>query len=574
MNVERGTRLGPYEILALLGAGGMGEVWKARDTRLDRLVAIKSIQSAFSDRFEREARSIAALNHPHICSLYDVGPDYLVLELVDGVPLRGPLPVAEVLVLADQILDALDAAHRLGVVHRDLKPENILVTRGGVKVLDFGLARVEHNPNAVARSRLSTEVVFRAPGRSLSGTLAYMSPEQLEGRDADARSDLFALGVLFYELIAGRRPFTGETEAALIASILREEPPPLGELRPAPPAGVAAVIEICLQKDPELRWQSAREVRHALKWIAAAHLSAPSARPLRIFRAVAVLATLAAVALGGWLSWPAAPGVVNRFEASIPDNVTSGDQMSVSPDGRRLVFTSGEQGLWMRDFSAHEWRPLAGTEGARTPFWSPDGRYLGFIVGRELRRLDLTGGPPETLATLPVSRVASASWSPQGDIILGSWGGGSGGPLWKVSPAGGRATELTQVDIARGELYHTWPTFLPDGSRFLYFRSGPPELAGTYMGSLDAEPARQPRQRIVSGTMPASYVNGHLFFLRGSTLMAQPFDARRLRLEGDAVPVAEDVEISWFSTGSFAVSGGGSLVYRATPAPRVSAHLV
>jgi Tol biopolymer transport system component len=536
----------------------------ARDTRLGRLVAIKTSQSRFSDRFEREARSIAALNHPHICSLYDVGPDYLVMELVDGAPLRGPVPIEKAVALAEQILDALDAAHRQGIVHRDLKPENILLTKNGVKVLDFGLAKIERPAGAAGRSEALTEAASRTAEQSVLGTLPYMSPEQIEGEDADARSDVFAFGVVLYELIAGRRPFAGRTQTGLIASILKEDPPPLGDLRPSPPPGVVAVVRTCLEKDPEKRWQSAREVRHVLKWAAAEPSSPTRAGSVRAWQGVAALATLVALGVGGWMSWPAPPSPVSRFEAAVSDDVIAADELSVSPDGRKLVLT-GEGGLWIRDFSALEWQRVPGAEGSTTPFWSPDGRYLGFIVGRQVRKLDVAGGPPETLGTLPndVTRGLGA-WNRNGDIVVGSWGGGSGGPLWKVSQTGGVPTALTQVDTSRGELYHTWPTFLPDGSHFLYFRSGPPEVAGMYVGSLDAAPAEQSRQRILPSAMPSIYANGHVFFLRGRTLMAQPFNARRLQLERDAVPVAEDVETTWFSTAVFAVSESGALAYRAS----------
>jgi serine/threonine protein kinase len=565
MILEVGTKLGPYEILALLGAGGMGEVWKARDTRLGRLVAIKTSQAGFSDRFEREARSIAALNHPHICSLYDVGPDYLVMELIEGEPLRGPVPLKEALALAGQILDGLDAAHRQGIVHRDLKPENILLTKSGVKILDFGLAKIERT-GAAERGAAVTEAAYRTAEGSVAGTLPYMSPEQIDGQDADARSDVFAFGVVLYELVAGRRPFAGKTQTSLMASILKEEPPPLGDLKPATPPGVVAVVKTCLEKDPEQRWQSAREVRHALKWTAAEPSLPTRARSVHAWQRVAVLTTLVALGIGGWMSWPVPPGPVSRFEASVSDDVIPPDELSISPDGRKLVFTMGGGGLWIRDVGASEWQRVPGAEGGTTPFWSPDGRYLGFAVGRQLRRLDMTGGPPATFATLPGDSGGSASWNSNGDIVLGSFGGGSGGPLWRVSQTGGVVTALTQVDVSRGELYHTWPTFLPDGSHFLYFRSGSPDVAGMYVGSLDAAPAEQSLQRIFPSTTPSIYANGHVFFLRGRTLMVQPFNARSMELERDAVPVAEDVHITWFSAPVFGVSQSGALAYRASPA--------
>src|SRR5687768_4443704 len=273
MTLAPGTRLGPYEILSSLGAGGMGQVWKARDTRLNRMVAIKASLSRFDDRFEREARAIAAVNHPHVCSLYDVGPDYLVMEYVEGECLRGPVPLARALELAEQILDALDAAHKKGIVHRDLKPGNILLTRSGVKVLDFGLAKIEEAP-AVGSSSIETAIRSLTATGTILGTLPYMSPEQVEGRDADARSDIFAFGIVLYELIAGTRPFTGNTQANLVASILKEEPRPLFEVQAGTPRGLAAVVRICLEKDPENRWQSARDVRHALRWMAS-HPGAP-----------------------------------------------------------------------------------------------------------------------------------------------------------------------------------------------------------------------------------------------------------------------------------------------------------
>jgi Tol biopolymer transport system component/predicted Ser/Thr protein kinase len=564
MALAPGTRLGPYEILSALGAGGMGEVWKARDTRLNRLVAIKASLGPFTERFEREARAIAAVNHHHVCSLYDVGPDYLVMEYVEGEWLHGPVPVDQALELAEQILDALDAAHEKGIVHRDLKPSNILLTKSGVKVLDFGLAKIEHAPAVGDPSLTQTDAVSLTAKGSILGTLPYMSPEQVEGHDADERSDIFAFGVVLYELIAGTRPFTGKSQANLVASILKEEPRPLFEMQPRTPRGLAEVVRICLEKDPEKRWQSARDVRHALRMAPPAP-STPS-RSVRLWQGLAVLMAAIAFGVGAWVFQPAAPGSPGRFEAPVPENVILNDDVSVSPDGRKLVFAAAQGGLWLRDLDVLDWRRLPGTEGASTPFWSPDSRYVGFIVDDTLKRVDTTGGPPETVVSVPTAAPRSGTWNRHGDIVLGSWGGGSGGPMWRVPAAGGAATAVTQVDLSRGEFVHTWPSFLPDGKSFLYFRSGSPDVEGMYVGSLDVDAGKQSRQRILATGVPAVFANGHLFFPRAGTLMAQPFDARRLELRGVPVPVAQDVGITWYSTGMFSVSDEGVIVYRTAPA--------
>jgi serine/threonine protein kinase len=564
MNLAPGTRLGPYEILSALGAGGMGEVWKARDTRLNRLVAIKASHTPFSDRFEREARAIAAVNHPRICSLYDVGPDYLVMEYVEGDSLHGPVPLARVLALAEQILDALDAAHEKGIVHRDLKPGNILLTKSGVKVLDFGLAKIQHGPAADGVTQVETHAVSLTAEGSILGTLPYMSPEQVEGRDADARSDIFAFGVVLYELVAGTRPFAGQTQANLVASILKEEPRPLIEIEPRTPRGLAEVVGTCLEKDPEKRWQSARDVKHALRLMAAETAPSMPARPVRVWQGLAVAMAAIALAIAGWAVRPTTPGSVGRFEALVPEKVTPYDEVSVSPDGRKLVFpATGQDGLWLRDFDSLEWRRLPGTEGASSPFWSPDSRYVAFTVDDTLTRVDATGGPPETVASIPDAafRPRPGTWNRNGDIVLGSWGGGSGGPLWRVS-AGGAATAVTEVDLSKGEFFHTWPTFLPDGTHFLYFRSGPPDVEGMYVGSLAVDAANQSRQKVLTTGVPAVFANGYVFFLRAGTLMAQPFDVRRLELQGEPVPVAQDVQSTWYLTGMFSVSGSGVLAYR------------
>jgi tRNA A-37 threonylcarbamoyl transferase component Bud32/Tol biopolymer transport system component len=565
MTLAPGTRLGPYEILSALGAGGMGEVWKARDTRLNRLVAIKASLGPFTERFEREARAIAAVNHHHVCSLYDVGPDYLVMEYVEGEWLHGPVPVAQVLELAEQILDALDAAHEKGIVHRDLKPSNILLTKSGVKVLDFGLAKIQHAPAVDSASLVETHALSLTAEGTFLGTLPYMSPEQVEGHDADARSDIFAFGVVLYELIAGTRPFTGTTQASLVASILKEAPRPLFELEPRTPRGLAEVVRTCLEKDPEKRWQSARDVRHALRLMAAEPAPSIPSRSVRVWQGVAVLIAAIALGIGAWMSQPTAPASLARVEVPRPEDAALG-YVSPSPDGRKLAAVGA--GLWLRDLDALEWRRLPNTEGASTPFWSPDSRYVGIIVGNTLRRVDTTGGPPETVASFPTAAVVGmGTWNRRGDIVVGSWGGGSGGPLWRVSPAGGVAAAVTEVDLSKKEFVHAEPTFLPDGNHFLYFRSGPPDIEGMYVGALDVDAGKQSRQRILATNVPATFANDHLIFLRAGMLMAQPFDARRLKLQDvPPVPLADDVQVTWYSTGMFSVSDD-VLVYRTASAP-------
>jgi Tol biopolymer transport system component len=295
--------------------------------------------------------------------------------------------------------------------------------------------------------------------------------------------------------------------------------------------------------------------------------SIPS-RSVRLWQGLAVLMAAIALGIAAWVFQPTAPVSPGRFEAALPENASLNDDVSVSPDGHKLVFAAtGQGGLWLRDLDALDWRRLPGTEGASTPFWSPDSRHLGFIVGDTLKRFDTTGGPPETVASVPTAAPRSGSWNRRGDIVLGSWGGGSGGPMWRVPAAGGAATPVTEVDLSKGEFVHTWPTFLPDGRSFLYFRSGPPDVEGMYVGSLDVEAGNQSRQRILATSVPAVFANGHLLFPRAGTLMVQPFDARRLEVQGAPVPVAKDVEITWYFTGVFSVSGNGVLVYRPASAP-------
>jgi eukaryotic-like serine/threonine-protein kinase len=567
MPLSVGDKLGPYEILTPLGEGGMGQVWKARDTRLNRFVAIKTSHKRFSERFEREAQAIAALNHPHICSLYDVGPDYLVMEYVEGKPLAGPLPLDQALTLAGQILDALDAAHRKGITHRDLKPGNIMLGPNGVKVLDFGLAKIEHAPAPGGASGVTQTMPLTSEG-SVLGTLQYMSPEQIEGHEADARSDIFAFGLVLYELIAGKRPFTGKSQPSLIASILKEQPRPLSELQPRTPPGLDRVLQTCLEKDPDKRWQSAREVKHALEWMsqqtapAVGQVPDPPAQNTRLPWAVAALAVLIALGVAGWMFWlkTQQPTQRSRFEVALPENVTFSQYVSVSPDGRKLAFnaTGEHRGLWIRDLDALEWRQLPGTDGAVSPFWSPDSKFLGFGVQGQLKKIDISGGPAQSLCEVPSVGVGSGAWNRDGVIIFGGRGTG---PLWRVSQAGGVATAITSVDASRGEAFHALPTFMPDGKHFIYLRNGPAEVIGMYAGSLDAKPTEQSKERILASQFAASYVNGYLFFMRDNTLMAQPFDSGRMQLTGEPAPVAEHVGTTQ-SIGVFSVSPSGTLAYR------------
>jgi serine/threonine protein kinase/Tol biopolymer transport system component len=585
MELTPGTRLHAYEITAAIGAGGMGVVYRARDTRLGRDVAIKVLPSEVaidSDRlarFEREAQILAALNHPNIASIYGVedaaGSPALVMELVDGPTLAyliatGPIAVAEALPIARQIAEALETAHEQGIVHRDLKPANIKVRPdGAVKVLDFGLAKALDPGAWQSGSATSSPTISMHATRAgvILGTAAYMAPEQARGKAVDRRADLWAFGVVLYEMLAGTRLFGGDEISDTLALVLTSDPD-WTKLPANTPEPIRRLLRRCLDKDPKRRLASASDARleidDALR-DPAAPVQQPSrtgGRSLRLWQAMAVLATLIALALGAWTFRPSESEPASRVDVSLPEGVNPGDFVSVSPDGRKLILTAGPpSGLWMRDLASLEWRRLAGTEGAATPFRSPDSRYVAFALGTQLKKLDTTGGPPETLCTVPAIAVGSGSWNRDGTIIFGSWGGGSGGPLWRVSQAGGPATALTEVDVSRGERYHTWPTFLEDGRHFLYFRSGPAEVAGIYAGSLDTGPAEQPQTRIVATPFTAGYAGGYLFFMRATTMMAQPFDRRRLELTGAPVAIADAVQTTWYGTDVFSVSSGRALAY-------------
>jgi len=555
--------------MAPLGAGGMGEVYRARDPRLGREVAIKVSAARFSDRFEREARAIAQLNHSNICQLYDVGPDYLVMEYVEGAPLKGPLPIGKAVEYAGQILDALDAAHRKGITHRDLKPANILVTRSGIKLLDFGLAKNKAAPLEEAGATLTKALTGQG---QIVGTLQYMSPEQLQGKEVDARSDLFSFGCVLYELLTGSRAFQGESAAGVIAAILEREPAPLDVTPP-----LDRVIRTCLAKDPDRRFQSALDLKRALQWSTspggeALPLPARS-RPWRWIAAAAVATAVALVSLGALtVSYLRQAPPVEERAIHLSVNPPEGGQLifgsnlggiALSPDGKAaacVASVNGKTGLWIRPLDGSPARLLPDTEAAAYPFWSPDNKSIAFFTNNKLRRVEITGGAP-----LPICNVASprgGAWTSDHRILFGTTAAG----LFQIPDAGGTPSALTILDTARGEAAHRWPQELP-GGRFLYWvQSDKAEIQGVYAASL-AKPAEG--VRLVPANANGLYASGAdgrgcLLWLRGATLIAQDFDLATLKLVGEPHPIADPVTSTWGSTQmNVAASAGGLLLYSA-----------
>jgi Tol biopolymer transport system component/predicted Ser/Thr protein kinase len=561
MPLASGTRLGPYEVLAPIGKGGMGEVYKARDTRLDRIVAIKVATAKFSERFEREARAVAALNHPHICTLYDVGPDYLVMEYVEGQPLKGPLPVERAVEYARQILDALDAAHRMGIVHRDLKPANILVTKNGVKLLDFGLAKAERAKATPASEETVTKTITQEG--AILGTLQYMAPEQLQGKETDARSDLFSFGCVLYETLTGKRAFEGASAPSVIAAVLEREPAPL---EVSPP--LERVVRRALAKDPEQRFQTAREVKTALEWAMEPQVaSAP--KTARSWQWIAA-ATLVVGVLSGWVAHfrqPAAADRLFRLDISLPEGsrfVAFGNAVggsALSPDGRMAAFVAtvnGKTGLWVRALDDRNARLLPGTEGAADPFWSPDSKSIAFWAAGKLQRTDLAGAPPVPICDTFVTR--GGAWSADGQIVFGSVGEG----LFRVPASGGTVTPLTRLDVSRGEAAHRHPQILP-GGRFLYWAfADKPENAGVYVAPF-AKPAERVfllRTETAAVFAPGGDGRDYLLWLRAGTLLAQEFDTSALKLRGEPHTIAGPIpSIGTFGTNPVSASANGQLLY-------------
>jgi Tol biopolymer transport system component/predicted Ser/Thr protein kinase len=547
MRVAPGSRLGPYEILSPIGAGGMGEVWKARDSRLDRIVALKVSNAQFPERFEREARAVAAMNHPHICQLYDVGPDYLVMEFVEGAPLAGPLTLAQAVEYAEQILEALDAAHCKGITHRDLKPANILVTKQGIKLLDFGLAK-QSGPALASDETVTSALTSKG---QIVGTLQYMSPEQLQGKETDARSDLFAFGCVLYEMLTGKRAFGAESAASTIAAILEREAPSVTDIAPG---AFNEVMRRCLAKDPDERWQTARDVRHALALAMGVSPAAVGKQSQWKWAAAIALVALGAGVLGwiGALLWqPVAEERTFHLQMNPPPGagfVTGANGgIEISPDGRTVAFVAASGNglrLWFRRLDSLAASELPGTEGAQYPFWSPDSRSIGFFSGGKLKRIELAGGPPVVIADAPTAR--GGTWNSAGTIVFASFSGLGG--LKQVSETGGTPVLLPVVNVGSQDVVTVrWPHFLPDGKRLLYsLSSNRRELAGVYLASLDRPGVRIPLPEGAGageGLSAAAYAPprgrhpGYLLWVRANTLMAQPFDPTRMLLSGKALPV-------------------------------------
>ena len=594
MALTPGKKLGPYEIVSALGAGGMGEVYRAHDTRLGRDVAIKVLPEDLSSdpdlkaRFEREARAISALSHPHICHLYDIGSqdgtDYLVMELLEGESLqrhleRGPLPLAQALQYGIEIAQALEAAHKNGIVHRDLKPGNVMLTKSGAKLLDFGLAKPVQGLGAMASGSVATMSRPLTQEGKIVGTFQYMAPEQVQGLEADARTDIFALGAVLYEMLTGKRAFVGKTQISVMSAILEKEPEPISTGRPLTPVSLDHVIQRALAKDPEERWQSAADVKAELKWIATSGRPPEAAKPhtpSRIVPALAAACILLIAALAAilfFLRKPATPAVEVRASIPAPEKTDfllmdddAAGPVVISPDGANIAFTArDEQGrsrLWVRALKGGESRPLTGTEAGTYPFWSPDSRWLGFFANGKLRKAPIETGPVLDLADAPFAR--GGSWGTNNMILFAPTPTTN---IFVVPATGGTAKPVTTLNTEM-HTTHRWPVWLPDGHAFLYLATshGDPEANadnGIYLGSIDGKLDNKKDRMLMPSDSNAMVVPGYLFYVQSGILMAVPFNDRGDELNGDPVSVAQGVSRNpgtW--RGAFDVSRGGVLVYQ------------
>ena len=591
MTLASGSKLGPFEIVGPIGAGGMGEVYRAKDTRLERTVAIKILPASISadpvakQRFEREAKIVSGLNHPNICVLHDVGSqdglDYLVMECVDGETLakrleKGPLPQEQVLKIGAQIAEALDKAHRNGVVHRDLKPGNVMLTATGAKLLDFGLAK----PAAVLGGATLSAVAMKSSPvteeGTIVGTFQYMSPEQVEGKEVDGRSDIFSLGAVLYEMVTGKRAFGGKSQYSVASAILEKEPESIVTAKPLTPPVLDHAIRRCLAKDPDERWQMARDLALELKWIAEgrsqAGVATPLARPRRsrewlAWTLVIVFGGVAAVALVLYqrLANTVPPVVVSELTPPAGSHFSSfvNGGPVISQDGRSVVFSargaSANSSLWVRSLDGSAPRMISGSESAGSPFWSPDGRQIGFVAGRKLTIVPTGGGAP---ATLHEGSIGEAAWSQSGTIIfIGEEG------IYQMPAAGGNATLVVPRDSPKYAFMFN-PVFLPDSRHFLYSGATNPADVCVYFASLDGKENRM----LLQGTGRAIYASGFLLYARGTSVMAQPFDPQTGQFTGTSRPVVEQVQQGPF-TSFFDASQTGILVYEPNTRPPTATQL-
>ncbi|KAA3632147.1 MAG: hypothetical protein DWP97_11640 [Calditrichaeota bacterium] len=590
MSLETGRTLGPYKIIEKAGAGGMGEVYKAQDTRLDRIVAIKVLPATFAlnddikQRFEREAKTISSLNHPNICTLYDVGEQdglqYLVMEFIEGETLadrikRGPVQMKEFLEISIQVADALDKAHRQGLIHRDLKPGNIMLTKTGTKLLDFGLAKIQMDNSAPGVQSITQTTPLTGVG-TLLGTMQYMAPEQLEGSEADTRSDIFSFGATMYEMATGAKAFGGGSQASLIASILKEEPRSVSEISPLLPPILEQTISQCIAKDPEQRWQSVADLKRSLQWIADGKIGSQghglipqnrSTRETIIMAAMLCFFIISSVFGYLYLTNDAPQGQTVRSLITANDETTiqssGGGHLSISPDGSKLVYlaedsTTKKEMLWVRPLNSLKAVQLQGTEGALYPFWSPDSKQIGFFADGKMKKLPAIGGPVLTLCETS-DRARGGSWNSDNVIIFSR---GINDPIHKVSAAGGEPAAVTEMDTSIVENSQRFPYFLPDGKHFLYFS----RVQGGDGGEKDAiclSSIEDPSvTRLFLAKSNAIYEDGYIYYMRESFLMVQEFDESSLETIGDPFPVAEEVLFARaYNKGSFTISMHSDLIY-------------
>ena len=590
MALTSGTRLGPYEIQSPLGAGGMGEVYRARDTRLDRTVAIKILPThlsenfEFKQRFEREARAVSSLNHSHICQLFDIGlqdgTDFLVMEFLDGETLaerlrRGALPLAELLKIGMEVAEALAMAHRAGIVHRDLKPGNIMLTKSGAKLMDFGLAKpISLGPSGSASAPLlsaartlsgPTPVSPLTTAGSIVGTIQYMSPEQIEGKEADARSDIFAFGAVLYEMATGKRAFEGKSQISVASAILEKDPEPISATKPLTPAALDYLVATCLAKDREERCQTAHDVRLQLRGITqspqAAAISPGLSQQMfgwRMLLAGAALLLITAAITFYFSQHANAPGFSVRSYIPPPPGTTfrasgfDAGPVVVSPDGKTLAFSAvdekGRTNLWVRPLSAPQATMLSGTEDAAAPFWSPDSQYLGFVADQKLKKISVAGGEAQTLAD--EVKGDCCDWGADGTILFCKE---ASGPISQVPASGGEASPATKLD--KDETSNGDPSFFPDGKHFLYISSSP---KGPDQIKVGVQGKPEQSGMLVAPGSQARFASDHLLFVRGGHIQAQLFSLRTFQLSGDPQPLGEGI--------TFSVSANGVLAYHESSA--------